>query len=350
MNNSDRDDDTSEEAGGALAAITDLISDSTLPAPIKRNFFKAFGQLCTAAVEIPVAHLEGIATEKRAETEARVRLIKKGSQEIAAQMQFDPDYARAAVKKFGQRIIRERVNLDRVTKLAADQIAESQQETDIPASDNQKEISDDWLNTFEKEASQKSTADMQSMFAKVLAGEIRRPETFSIKSVKLLGEMDANTAKLFVRLCSLSLALVIKTPADEHIVDVRVASLSGNASTNSLQKYGLGFSQLNVLHEYGLIIPDYNSWFDYRLCVADANKRIAAPFTYQGKLWGLVPTEGSQAAQQVRISGVALSKTGQELWRIVEPIGPNDYTADLSAYFERRKLSMVAITKESKTQ
>src|SRR5690606_27257592 len=126
----------------------------------------------------------------------------------------------------------------------------------IPASESQKEISDDWLNTFEKEASQKSTADMQLMFAKVLAGEIRRPETFSIKSVKLLGEMDAATAKLFVRLCSLSVALVIKSSPGEHIVDVRVASLSGNAAANSLQKYGLGFGQLNVLQEYGLIIPD----------------------------------------------------------------------------------------------
>ncbi len=51
----------------AVDSAIDLISDaiSGIPAPIRRNAFKAFAQLCTAAIEIPVAHLEGITAEKK---------------------------------------------------------------------------------------------------------------------------------------------------------------------------------------------------------------------------------------------------------------------------------------------
>ncbi len=81
--------------------VTGLMTGSSLPAPIKRNAFKAFGQLCTAAIDIPVAYLEGIAVEKRAETEARVKIINTSADQIAKQMDVDPEFARVAVEKYG---------------------------------------------------------------------------------------------------------------------------------------------------------------------------------------------------------------------------------------------------------
>ena len=54
----------------------------------------------------------------------------------------------------------------------------------------EKPISEDWFNIFEKEASQKSSEEMQRRFAQVLAGEIEKPGSHSIKAVKALGDMD----------------------------------------------------------------------------------------------------------------------------------------------------------------
>ncbi|MCW5318434.1 hypothetical protein GTQ43_33375 [Nostoc sp. KVJ3] len=64
----------------AQDAVTDLMTGSSIPTPIKRNAFKAFAQLCSAAIDIPVAYLEGFAAEKRAETQARLKIIN--SQEV----------------------------------------------------------------------------------------------------------------------------------------------------------------------------------------------------------------------------------------------------------------------------
>ena len=61
---------------------------------------------------------------------------------------------------------------------------------------------DDWLSTFENETCHKSSEDMQERFARMLAGEIKSPGTFSIRAIKLLGQIDSGTASIFRYFCS----------------------------------------------------------------------------------------------------------------------------------------------------
>ena len=99
--------------------------------------------------------------------------------------------------------------------------AESDSSTDQTAdSGEEKTVNDDWLNSFEEEARQKSTEDMQFLFGRILAGEIRKPGTYSIRTVKILGQLDQNVAILFKRLCSL--CVVHEDPVGKEIFDARV--------------------------------------------------------------------------------------------------------------------------------
>jgi hypothetical protein len=329
--------------GGVVSTAVDVLGGAitgiAIPAPFRKNAFRAFGQLCTALVDIPVAHLEGIATEKRAETQARVKLISTGADQIAAQMNVAPDYAAAAVRKFGERIVREQVNLDAVSQVAARELSNPA----TPSSDQhegEKEpapIDSDWLNSFEKEASQKSAEEMQQLFGRILAEEIRKPSTFSLKTIRLLGQLDAPTARLFSKLCSLSVSMRISG----QVWDARVIAKSDPAS-NSLQDFGLGFAKLNALHEYGLIIPDYNSFLDYKLSIAVDNK-VRAPFTFQGVEWGLVPTANYTEGGSTRANGVALTRSGAELLTIVEPEPDDKYTQALHEFWSARNLRMERI-------
>jgi hypothetical protein len=90
---------------------------------------------------------------------------------------------------------------------------------------------------------------MQILFGKILAGEIYRPASISIRTFQIMGQLDSGTANLFRKLCSFAISL---RPANV-VLDVRVASLGGDAAQNSLQNYGLGFDSLNILQEYGLV-------------------------------------------------------------------------------------------------
>ena len=72
--------------------------------------------------------------------------------------------------------------------------------TTFTATDNPYE--DDWLSTFENESCHKSSEDMQERFARVLAGEIKEPGTFSIRAIKMLGQINQETASAFRVFCS----------------------------------------------------------------------------------------------------------------------------------------------------
>jgi hypothetical protein len=289
-------------------------------------------------VDIPVAYLEGFAQAKRAENAARAELIKRSGDQISSAIEVDPAYARAAASKFAQKIVRERKSLDHVSKIAAAKL--EQTSGNAPESDGAdiSEISEDWINSFENEASQKSSVEMQEMFGSILAGEIQRPGSFSLRAVRILGQMDASAAKLFQKLCSMAVSLQL----EGRFIDARVASLGSNAASNGLAKYGLSFDSLNTLQEYGLVIADFDSYMDYRPAIANDNK-VALGLTHAGALYGLVPKEERPASAEFRVHGVMLTKAGRELLRVVPALPEPAYTSDMVAFFEAQGFRMAPV-------
>ena len=137
-------DETPIDAGDVIAEIaTDLIGEVALPgvpAPVKRNLLKATGQLLTGVVGVPAAYLTGKADEQRAITAARVHLIQTFAKQTAERMEVDPEYAQVAIEKFGQRVLREQVNLDQVGRHAINEVVNNsdpnhQSEGDEPEDD-----------------------------------------------------------------------------------------------------------------------------------------------------------------------------------------------------------------------
>lgn len=323
-----REIDTTGDAN-PLVPLQDAIGDmiTSVPAPIRKNAWRAFGRLCTAAVDYPVALLEGLVAEKRAESEARVKLIKTSSAQLAKQLKVDPAFVDAANFKFAQKILRERCNLDQIVSIAHKELA---QPNLAPSHESEsaaeaQPINDDWLNAFEIEASKMSSDEMQLLFGKILAGEIRHPSSFSRKTIRLISQLDNRAAQLFLTLCSVSISIRL----GKDVVDARVISM-GNAGENSLREFGLSFDALNTLQEYGLITPELGSDMNFEMCVA-RNGPADVPITYLNKLWELVPVDPT-ATSGVRITGVGFSLSGKELLPLVDIEEKESYTAKLREY------------------
>ena len=352
-----------DESNAMLGAVTDLALDTTIPAPIRKNAFKAFDRLCSALIDVPVGALERRSAEKRSESEARIKIREEITTQIVQQVKVNPEYALKAGHKFAEKIIREQLNLDKISAIAANELKNSEasnptnpdtSEPDKEQSDNsanqgangsgEKTIDDYWLNIFATEARPVSTEEMQHRFGRVLAGEIEKPGSYSIKAVKLLGELDQNTAALFKRFCSACVVFgFLRIPNNEHIIDVGVPSLDGSDGSNALSKYGLRFDRLNLLNEYDLIISNYNSWFNCNLYVLGGGKRASLPFEHQGKYWTLLPLSEQENDLELKLSGVVLSRVGRELFRIVDQDPMPEYTEDLKKFFAGQKLQMVEV-------
>lgn len=320
----------------SISTLNEWISTLNLPVQVTRNAGKALGQLCSAAVDIPVAYLQGVASEKRAVTEARTNLVKENAAQIADKMEVSPEYVHKAETKFAEKIVKEQINLDKTCVVTMEELQQSDQGTsagsDSGGVEEEKIISDDFLNSFEEEVRHKSSEEMQRLFGRILAGEIRKPGTYSIRTLKILGEVEQEVAILFKKLCSLSVAI---PPGSGVVLDARVCSLGGHAAQNALGKYGLNFDQLNVLNEHGLIISEYNSLFPYVV------QGMSIPFQHQGRSWVLSASAESMKDKEVQVSGVGFSRAGRELFAIVDQDQAAGYTEDLKKYFASQNLQMV---------
>lgn len=328
-----------EEQKTGIEKVTQTIGDviSGVPEPIRKNFFKAFGQLCTATVDIPVAWLEGRASEIRAESEARVQIIKKGGANITNKLQIHEAYIEKAGNKYASKIVKEQLNLDEIGINAANNLAsEKNPETQeaIP------EISDDWLNEFENYAKLKSSEDMKIIFGKILSGEVSKPGSFSIRTVRLISQLDNKAARIFQKLCSNVISMKI---GGTELYDARVVSINGNAGSNKLSQYGLSFGNLNILNEYGLIISNYNSQMPYSPCIANENNTVGASVVYQNKHFAFVPTDREKFDKELKLSGVALTLAGIELMNIIPIVETGSYKSDFEEFLSKKFLILEEI-------
>ena len=275
--------ETEDTVGTALDVAADFALDQSIPPPIRKGLWAAAKRLGTALVETPAGYLERRSAEKWAETEARVKIIEESGDQIRQQIKIDPEFPQRASNTFARQILREQLNREKVLGITTNILKKKKYDNSENQQANmvvEKPISEDWFNIFEKEASQKSSEDMQHRFAQVLAGEIEKPGSHSIKAVKALGDMDETIAQMFQNLCSV--CVVLEQPHIKNIIDIRVLSLGGRPGNNDLQKYGLSYRNLNILNEYGLIIAEYNSWSDYRFAIVKKN-RVDIPFRHQGR-------------------------------------------------------------------
>ena len=326
----------------AVESFTDIVSDLALPDPIQKNLLKAIDRILCAIIDIPVQKLQEGPAERRAILEERIKFIRAVNAQNMQHIEADPEFAVRASKTFTHRVLREQLNLEKIFSFAIDIFRKKKYDNSADQqADNQAEetISPDWFNTFEKEASQKSTEDMQIRFAKVLAGEIEKPGSHSIKAVKVLGDMDRRTADLFQKLCSV--CIVLGVPVEKVIIDIKVPAIGGNPGQNSLSKYGLSFKNLNILNEYGLIISDYNSYNDYHLSIANKNNRVTIPFQHQERFWVLKPSTERAEGNEFRVPGVRISNVGQKLFHIVEQIPMPQFTQELKEFFKKQNLQML---------
>lgn len=283
----------------------------------------------------------------KAQSEARRYLEKAEPSRIPA---LTAEQVSEALRFQQQRRLR---NVEAIATAAAAELGDETVTDDTP--------DHDWIARFFGEAQEVSNAEMQQLWARILAGEVRQPRTTSIRTLDILRNLDPRAARRFKRLCSVSSALAVigniqfTSPLDPDVgfydpiqnmllLDHRVVAFGGNAATNALRSYGLSFGTLNILNEYGLIISDYNSWYDYRLCVVQPNASNQLPFrlVHGGRQWVLLPGDAPFQGE-LKLSGVALTSSGRELARVVEFEPHQEYLEAYRSYLANKELRMVEV-------
>jgi Protein of unknown function (DUF2806) len=187
------------------SSIQSFIEKLNLPEMVAGPAGRAISRLVAGVFEIPAAYLDQFAQAIKSKTEAK-QLVAKEVATVAAKLAAnDTDIvARAAhnllAKEYRYQKNKEAIARKTVEILEQDAAQNAGAKPAQPTPDaasSPPEVEEDWLNVFEKYAQDASSDRMQELWAQVLAGEIRRPKTFSLKTLRFLSELDQETARLF---------------------------------------------------------------------------------------------------------------------------------------------------------
>ena len=162
-------------------------------------------------------------------------------------------------------------------------------------------MDNDWITNLFEKCRIVSDAEMQSLWARVLATEANTPGTFSKRTVNLLSDFDKSDAELFTTFCGFCWEIGEITPL---VFDI---------NAEIYNKHGINFHTLNHLETIGLIQLEGPSGF----------QRITFPkdIYYYGKRLNLDMPEDPN--NRISIGHTLLTKIGNELAPICgsQPVG-----------------------------
>jgi hypothetical protein len=125
---------------------------------------------------------------ERAKAEADARVTQAHGEADAAEVLTD------ARSRMMAREVRRQRNLDQITDHA---------ERELPASVNSNPVDQDWFAEFLNCSQDVSNEDMQSLWGRILAGEVARPGSFARRTLSAVRLLDRRDAESFTKLGSL---------------------------------------------------------------------------------------------------------------------------------------------------
>ncbi len=213
---------TSEPAT-STDSMPDPLSDALgypVPEQVKRNVYKAIGKgigypieaagqgaanviasffkLLAAPIDLLTANVEEATARVRARSDANSIFEIATSKAFAETLGQDPVFVQRAVNRLIGQTLDEQRNRESIAR----QVLEELPIAAAGRSQSIAEIDEDWIVHYWRIAETKSDLTMQRLFARILAGEVASPGSYSAASLHALTVMPQSLALAFQRVCS----------------------------------------------------------------------------------------------------------------------------------------------------
>jgi hypothetical protein len=189
-------------------SVSAELTPTGVRAGAKSRFISAIDHLFGNAVDLLSPKLEGIAQRERARTAQDVKLIEAAGDRRIRMLEQDPSYEELVLQQQLKTATRRVENKAHTVRLAIEDLratppTEDQNATGADALDP------DFLNRFERYAEDATTEQLRERWGRVLASEIRKPGTFSAKVMRVVDELDPETAATFEKLCKFRIGTAV---------------------------------------------------------------------------------------------------------------------------------------------
>lgn len=192
-----------DESDKALANIVEIAGD--LSAPVKKSFSAALGQLLGGVAAIPTVWLRRL-TQPTDDINVARSIVSTGlAKAVLDKAVEDQEVMKVAAEIYLPTVVRKARNRVLVAQAAAEQLSDER-----PLEDEPSEPDEGWMNHFTRFAEDVSLENMQTLFGKILAGEIVRPKSFGIRTLRTVSEIDQKLAEDFSWMWSKGIGEVVE--------------------------------------------------------------------------------------------------------------------------------------------
>ncbi len=183
-------------------------------------------------------------------------------------------------------------NIEQVIQHAAEDL-KSEQEVAHEKPDS------DWITRFFDISEDISTDHMQVLWGKILAGEIKKPGSYSLRTLELLKNINQQEAELFVRTCKIAFA-----------TNDKVFIPNQDNGKYLAEKFGLTFTDFLSLREIGLLVMND---LQFHLSASTENSQVV--FT-SGKTCVIVYRKKDMPQQS--LTCIYFTEIGKQLFQLTE--------------------------------
>lgn len=167
----------------------------------------------------------------------RIAKANADAQKIAVRANIEAEEIRArASTRLAQVEVRRQKNIEVIAERAF---------SELPSTASSQTPSEDWVSSFFNLCQDVSDDELQTLWARLLAGEVSNPGQYSIRTLQTLKTLNSREATVFAKYCATVWTFVNKNER----VCARVIGAENNAFLNSLVQH------MDVIHlaEIGLI-------------------------------------------------------------------------------------------------
>jgi hypothetical protein len=204
----------------------------------------------------------------------------------------------------------------------------------LPEKASGEAVDEDWISRFFNHAQDVSSEKMQEVWAKLLAGEVVKPGSCSLRTLDALKNMNSEEARLFANICQFEfngilinpfgfeLELVMpELPTLKNDKSLKEYEPSGKDYSIMVKKYGIsdyfekiGINSKTIIHlvEIGLLFEKFDDG------VAWSSIKQEKFYTYFVLGKRVLEIHGDNSSDSIGVSVLRFTSIGRELFQLIE--------------------------------
>lgn len=217
--------------------------------------------------------------------DAKIKLILQKENISDKAVQEYKALADRASQRTQYREYKKQINVEKTVSQAAEELATDKE---VP----NEILNEDWINRYFNIIEDISSEEMQNLWGKILAGEIRHPRTYSLRTLDILRNITPPEAEIF---CNVAAFALISN--DKAFIMHEKAFLEN--------EMGIKFTDLLLLKDLGLLFPNELE-FSFAPCDKETTSHL---------IWGdtIIVAKRSNSTPKIPIEVTLFTQTGKEL-------------------------------------